>query len=168
MSAFSNQAALGISLALIALAAWWLGMLDLQASHDFAALPAVSEHAATVLLLTQWLLIAFMAPSAALPANHQATNRGLSAALTSSTVLIVPYWPLLALCWMSSELATVPLLLSQAAALVLAIVLIALCHWLSRRVTERVSRSLLCNAFGICSATLLWSQRTLLSAWFIS
>ena len=168
MSAFSNQAALGISLALIALAAWWLGMLDLQASHDFAALPAISERAARVLLLTQWLLIAFMAPSAALPPNNKASNRDLSAALTSSTVLIVPYWPLLALCWMSSELATVPLLLSQAAALVLAMVLIAFCHLLSRRVTERASRSLLCNAFGVFSATLLWSQGTLLSAWLIA
>ncbi len=167
VTAFSNQLALGTSLALIALATWWLGMLSVQSMHGFADLPVISKQAVGVLLLTQWLIIGLLAPSAALSDRPLKNGQAAVAAFAPLPVLIVPFWPLLVLCWMSTDLATVPLLMSQAAALILAVVLIALFHRLSRHVTEQASRVLFGNAFGALVAALLWSQRTLLHTWFI-
>lgn len=102
------RAGVAAALFVAAPAAWWLGVLALDAGNGFRVAAWLGPQAAAALVTLQCSGIALVA--------HRLHLRGLADAL----MLSLPLWPFLLLLWSASALSAGKLVITQLAAVLLA------------------------------------------------
>ena len=153
-----------VSSALVAATAvWWLASVALQLGSGFADVTELSTHAAAMVILAQWILIAlFVAPACAVFDTQPPRVHANLLAMT------LPLWPLLALLWLTSKLSVITLIVSQLGALSLAVAMLLFGRAIASKKLNAELRQLLSVTAGIAVAAMIWLARTPLFSWLSS
>lgn len=155
------NAAPGIAALLLvaATSVWWLASLALVPPSQPGATAAISSTAAAACITGQWILIALLTPL------WVPRGAPLNETLPVLAAASLPLWPLLAMLWAATGIATLPLAATQAgAAAVFGVVLLGR-ELIARLPIGEESTRPLAVAFGASVAAGIWLARSPISDW---
>ena len=142
---------------MLSVGAWWLASVSLLAGTGFAGTARISSQAASILVLGQWSLIALFA--------GRERSGTIAAATASALTYVLPLWPLFSLLWLSSQLSAIPLVMTQAIAVAIVLLMVFIDARFERLNIDAGMRDVLRTAAGVAVAVAIWTGRNELHAW---
>lgn len=164
----AEPATLG-GIVVLAIAVWWLANIALQVSGGYTGASALSTQAAAVAILAQWSAIAlFVRPITSAHKPVQQTSWYWSTWSRDGLAtlgVVLPFWPLLIMFWITSRLSAATLVSSQ----IIAIFLLAIMLFAGRHLASLAIRSdsqrLLANIISFALLVVIWINRTTVIDW---
>lgn len=155
------SAAPGIAAILLvaATSVWWLASLALVPPGQPGATAAISSTAATACITGQWILIALLTPL------WIPRGAPLNETLPILAAASLPLWPLLAMLWAATGIATLTLAATQAAAAALFGVVLLGRELIARLPVGEETTQPLAVALGASVAAGIWLARSPISDW---
>jgi hypothetical protein len=152
------------TLAVFAIACWWLPNLALVGRAGFYETASLSSGVAAVAVLTQYLVIALLAnvldnSDDFVPTS---TNRmaGTLNRCWSMLGAVMVFWPLLLMLWLTSRLSAAVLVTTQIVAIAIAALIALAATTIASLQLARENRVLLSSTVAIAMAAIIWLNRT--------
>lgn len=154
-----------------AIASWWLASVALQGRAAYTDAAALSAQAASAAILVQWIAIALIAQSANATSNGKV--RLWFWEWVSMLAVVLPFWPLLGLLWLTSKLSATTLVASQ----LIAVMLVALMLVAGRAIASISASSSASNFMGtelrrllaaftsVVVVAIIWLNESRLAEW---
>lgn len=146
-----------------ALASWWLASIALQGRAAYADAATLSAQAASAAIFVQWLAIALIARSATAKGDGKESRWVWE--WVSMLAVVLPFWPLLVLFWLTSKLSATTLVVSQLIAVLLVALMLVIGRMFGSLTIGTETRRLLTITTNIVVAALIWTNQSRLIEW---
>ncbi|MDH3748009.1 MAG: hypothetical protein OER97_07350 [Gammaproteobacteria bacterium] len=146
-----------------AVASWWLASIALQGRAGYADAATLSAQAASVAIFIQWLAIALIARSVSATSNGTASLWVWE--WVSMLAVVLPFWPLLGLLWLTSKLSAITLVASQLIAVLLAALMLVASRAIASLPVGAELRQLLTITASVAVVAVIWLNQSRLAEW---
>jgi len=167
MSRLMQMPAILSSAIVFAVASWWLASVALQGRTAYADAGSLSAQAASAAIFVQWIAIALIAQSANVTSDGKL--RLWFWEYLSMLAVVMPFWPLLGLLWLTSKLSATTLVATQFMAVMLVALMLAAARAIAS-ISTSISigaelRRLLTVAASVAVVAIIWFNQSRLAEW---